>query len=91
MSVAEDVRPAPLLYEVRESGVAIPTFNRPERMNSWGGAMVSEFYRHIDLAAADHGLDAADLAFDAGQALEHGVLLLGVGGSHLRAPGGGAG
>ena len=53
MSVAEDVRPAPLLYEVRDSGVAILTFNRPERMNSWGGNMVAEFYRHIDLAEAD--------------------------------------
>ena len=43
------------------------------------------------LAATDHRLNAADLALDAGQALEHGVLLLGVGGGHLRAPGGGAG
>jgi len=53
MSVAEEVRPAPLLYEVRDSGVAILTFNRPERMNAWGGSMVSEFYRHIDIAEAD--------------------------------------
>ena len=53
MSIAEGVRPAPLLYEVRESGVAILTFNRPERMNSWGGPMIAEFYRHIDLAEAD--------------------------------------
>ncbi|MNY33267.1 hypothetical protein D3C86_1675370 [compost metagenome] len=31
------------------------------------------------LAAADHRLDAADLPFDPGQALEHGVLMGGAG------------
>ena len=27
----------PVLYEVCDSGVAVMTFNRPERMNAWGG------------------------------------------------------
>ena len=49
MSVAEDVRPAPLLYEVRESGVAILTFNRPERDELLGrahGRRVLPAHRH---------------------------------------------
>jgi enoyl-CoA hydratase/carnithine racemase len=61
MSVADDsavaeqsaeVRPA-VLYEVLDSGVAVLTFNRPERMNAWGGALANGFYRSIEAAEAD--------------------------------------
>ncbi len=61
MSVADGVsasdeltEPAPaVLYEVRDSGVAVLTFNRPERMNAWGGALASGFYSYIEQAEAD--------------------------------------
>ncbi len=33
-----------MLYEVRDSGVAILTLNRPERMNGWGGGLAAGFY-----------------------------------------------
>src|SRR6201986_1349565 len=61
MTVADDNVAAPphsepaVLYDARESGVAIVTFNRPERMNSWGDPMSAEFYRCIDAAEADPG------------------------------------
>lgn len=42
-----------VLYEVRESGVAVLTFNRPERMNAWGSALSRGFYACIDKAEAD--------------------------------------
>ena len=34
----------PVLYEVRDSGVAVLTLNRPERMNGWGGGLATTFY-----------------------------------------------
>ncbi|MBO0677446.1 enoyl-CoA hydratase [Mycolicibacterium sp. S2-37] len=40
-------------YEVRDSGVAVVTFNRPERMNAWGGGLAAGFYRALDAAEAD--------------------------------------
>jgi len=43
----------PVLYEVRDSGVAVLTLNRPERMNGWGGGLASTFYEHLDDAEAD--------------------------------------
>ncbi|MEZ0342749.1 enoyl-CoA hydratase [Mycobacterium sp. pV006] len=43
----------PVLYEVRDSGVAVLTLNRPERMNAWGGGLAGAFYRCIDRAEAD--------------------------------------
>lgn len=49
---ADGIAPA-VLYEVRDSGVAVLTFNRPERMNAWGGALASGFYRGIGSAEAD--------------------------------------
>jgi enoyl-CoA hydratase/carnithine racemase len=61
MSFAEDgavaeqsaeARPA-VLYEVRDSGVAVLTFNRPERMNAWGGPLASGFYACIEAAETD--------------------------------------
>lgn len=45
-----------VLYGVRDSGVAVVTFNRPERMNAWGDPMSSEFYRCIEIAEADPGV-----------------------------------
>lgn len=55
MSVADDraVEEQAVLYEVRHSGVAVLTFNRPERMNAWGGALAAGFYAHIEAAEAD--------------------------------------
>jgi enoyl-CoA hydratase/carnithine racemase len=44
---------SPVLYERRESGVAVVTLNRPERMNAWGGGLASAFYRCMDLAETD--------------------------------------
>ncbi|HKP42032.1 enoyl-CoA hydratase [Mycobacterium sp.] len=43
----------PVLYEVRESGVAVLTLNRPERMNGWGGGLATTFYSRLDDAEAD--------------------------------------
>ena len=42
-----------MLYEVRDSGVAILTLNRPERMNGWGGGLATTFYERLDDAEAD--------------------------------------
>ena len=44
---------SPVLYEVRDSGVAILTLNRPERMNGWGGGLAAGFYASLDRAEAD--------------------------------------
>ncbi|WP_413468064.1 enoyl-CoA hydratase [Mycobacterium sp. RTGN4] len=44
---------AAVLLDVRDSGVAVVTLNRPERMNAWGGGLASAFYRCMDLAEAD--------------------------------------
>lgn len=43
----------PVLYEVHDPGVAVITFNRPERMNAWGGELTSGFFRYVDAAEAD--------------------------------------
>ena len=44
---------APVLFEQRDSGVAVVTLNRPERMNAWGGGLAGAFYRCMDRAEAD--------------------------------------
>jgi len=44
---------SPVLFELRDSGVAVVTLNRPERMNAWGGGLASAFYRCMDRAEAD--------------------------------------
>ena len=41
------------LYEFREPGIAVITFNRPERLNAWTGRMGHEYFAHIDTAVAD--------------------------------------
>ena len=43
----------PVLYEVRDTGVAVLTLNRPERMNGWGGGLATTFYSRLDDAEAD--------------------------------------
>jgi enoyl-CoA hydratase/carnithine racemase len=43
----------PVLYELRDSGVAVLTLNRPERMNAWGGGLAAKFYALLDQAEAD--------------------------------------
>jgi enoyl-CoA hydratase/carnithine racemase len=54
-AVAEQPAQAPpaVLYEVRDSGVAVLTFNRPERMNAWGGELSTGFYACIEAAETD--------------------------------------
>ncbi len=42
-----------VLYEDTGSGVAILTFNRPERLNAWGPDIAAGFYAAIDRAEAD--------------------------------------
>jgi enoyl-CoA hydratase/carnithine racemase len=44
---------SPVLYDPRDSGVAVVTLNRPERLNAWGGGLAAEFYRCLDRAEAD--------------------------------------
>jgi len=41
------------LYEVVEPGIAVVTFNRPDRLNAWTGRMGDEYFGHIDRAVAD--------------------------------------
>ena len=45
MSVEDRVAADPVLYDVRDTGVAVLTLNRPERMNGWGGGLATMFYR----------------------------------------------
>jgi enoyl-CoA hydratase/carnithine racemase len=51
--VAEPVASGPVRYEVRDTGIALITLNRPERMNGWGGGLATTFYKRLDDAAAD--------------------------------------
>ncbi|MGE0215636.1 enoyl-CoA hydratase [Mycolicibacterium sp.] len=50
---AVDRAAEPVLFDLRDSGVAVLTLNRPERMNAWGGGLAHAFYRCIDRAEAD--------------------------------------
>lgn len=50
-----------VLYEARESGVAILTLNRPERMNGWSGGIATGFYAGLDRAEADPDVRAVVL------------------------------
>jgi enoyl-CoA hydratase/carnithine racemase len=47
-----------VLCEVTDSGVAVLTFNRPERMNAWGGGMAMAFYSCLDRTEADPAVRA---------------------------------
>ncbi|GAY14361.1 enoyl-CoA hydratase [Mycobacterium sp. shizuoka-1] len=51
--IANSAATQPVLYEVLDSGVAVVTFNRPERMNGWGGGLAAGFYAGMDAAEAD--------------------------------------
>lgn len=43
----------PVLFDVRNGGVAVLTLNRPERMNAWGGGLAAAFWSCLDRAEAD--------------------------------------
>lgn len=47
-----------VLYEVTDSGVAIITLNRPERLNSWGADITAGVYASFDRAEADDAVRA---------------------------------
>ncbi|OBH10819.1 MULTISPECIES: enoyl-CoA hydratase [unclassified Mycobacterium] len=53
MSGGDDASEAAVLYESTGSGVAILTFNRPERLNAWGPDIAAGFYSAIDRAEQD--------------------------------------
>nr|WP_116672473.1 enoyl-CoA hydratase [Mycobacterium kubicae] len=42
-----------VLYDATASGVAVLTFNRPDRLNAWGPDIAAGFYAAIDRAEAD--------------------------------------
>src|ERR1700735_226744 len=42
-----------VLYEITETGVAVLTFNRPDRLNTWGGDIATAFHAGLDRAEAD--------------------------------------
>jgi enoyl-CoA hydratase/carnithine racemase len=47
-----------VLYEATDSGVAILTFNRPDRLNAWGPDIAAAFYAAIDRAEQDPAVRA---------------------------------
>jgi enoyl-CoA hydratase/carnithine racemase len=58
MNTADDVVADPgqdeaVVYEVTESGVAVLTLNRPDRLNTWGGDIATAFYAGLDRAEED--------------------------------------
>ena len=50
--------PDPVRCDIRDSGVAVLTFNRPERMKAWGGGMATAFYSCLDRTEADPAVRA---------------------------------
>ncbi|MCU1375991.1 MAG: enoyl-CoA hydratase/isomerase [Actinomycetia bacterium] len=42
-----------VLYEVRDGGVAVVTFNRPDRLNAWTLAMETQYFDALATAEAD--------------------------------------
>src|ERR1700752_4829913 len=53
MSGSDGASDDAVLYETTASGVAILTFNRPERLNAWGPDIAAGFYAAIDRAEQD--------------------------------------
>lgn len=53
MSGRDDASGDAVLYEATGSGVAILTFNRPDRLNAWGPDLAAGFYAAIDRAEQD--------------------------------------
>ena len=47
-----------VLHETTETGVAILTFNRPDRLNAWGPDIAAAFYAAIDRAEQDPAVRA---------------------------------
>jgi enoyl-CoA hydratase/carnithine racemase len=56
--VDTDIQSAVVLYEVRDTGVAVVTLNRPDRMNAWGDGLAAAFYAALDSAEADPAVRA---------------------------------
>lgn len=64
-----------VLYESQD-GVAIITFNRPERLNAWTGLLGAAYFNALDRAAADSAVGAivvtgAGRGFCAGADMDH--------------------
>src|SRR5271168_5104254 len=57
MSGSDDASDA-VLYQATDSGVAILTFNRPDRLNAWGPDIAAGFYAAIDRAEHDPAIRA---------------------------------
>src|ERR1700756_6002427 len=53
MSGSDGASEDAVLYETTASGVAIVTFNRPERLNAWGPDIAAGFYAGSDRAEQD--------------------------------------
>jgi enoyl-CoA hydratase/carnithine racemase len=53
MSGGEGASEDAVLYEATPGGVAILTFNRPDRLNAWGPDIAAGFYAGIDRAERD--------------------------------------
>lgn len=53
-----DSEDAPVRYEVLDTGVAVLTLNRPDRMNGWGGGLAGTFYERMDDAETDPAVRA---------------------------------
>ncbi|OBI49461.1 enoyl-CoA hydratase [Mycobacterium sp. E796] len=53
MSGSDGASEDAVLYEATASGVAILTFNRPDRLNAWGPDIAAGFYAGIDRAEQD--------------------------------------
>lgn len=47
-----------VLYDVTDSGVAVITLNRPDRLNTWGSDIAAGFYSGFDRAEADPSVRA---------------------------------
>ncbi|BBZ43056.1 enoyl-CoA hydratase [Mycobacterium parmense] len=53
MSASDGASDDAVLYEVTATGVAIISFNRPERLNAWGPDIAAGFYAAVDRAEED--------------------------------------
>jgi enoyl-CoA hydratase/carnithine racemase len=51
--VAEPAQDEAVTYEVTQTGVAVMTLNRPDRLNTWGGDIATSFYAGLDRAEQD--------------------------------------
>jgi enoyl-CoA hydratase/carnithine racemase len=51
--MSDSTNPDPVLYERRDPGIALLTFNRPERLNAWNGDLAARYFELLDRAAAD--------------------------------------